>query len=624
MPTYQAPLEDFSFLLHDFLKVHERKDLPPFADLTPDTTEAVLRGGAEFCTNVLLPLSSVGDTQGCHLDNGVVRTPKGFKQGYDKFCADGWNRLSAPESMGGASLPPVMTFLFAEICNSTNQAFSMYSGLTTAAASALAATGEAWMKQHILPSMVSGAWTGTMCLTEAHCGTDLKLMKTRAIPMEDGTYRLTGTKIFISGGDHDMTDNIIHMVLAKVPDAQGNFSDTLASVNFFMVPKNLVNSETGALEAGNNVTCIAVENKMGIKGSATCTLSFDNSVAYRLGAPQKSDNKTSPKSDSKENSKENSKKSSSAGMAGMFGMMNAARLGVGIQGIAVAEIAAQNAANYARERLAGRGFTSKKEKRASADPIIAHPDVRRMLLELHSFVGGARALATFVSYLLTVSQHSPDEKERIEAGDLSQLLTPVIKAFFTDMGFAGANTALQCFGGHGYIRDYGMEQMVRDARINPVYEGTNGVQAIDLVGRKLAANGGRAVSTFFKMIDDFLLQDDEESMAPFMAPLRDGLACLKDATAWLAKAGGDNVNDVLAGATDYLRLFGLVSCGFMWARQMRIILQEKPGRHGEDFYERKTIAARFFMERVMPETTTLVARLKSGSTTIMSMKAENF
>jgi hypothetical protein len=463
MPAYKAPVEDFLFIFHDLLKIQDRADLPGFADLTPDMTGAILEGGAQFCEEVLQPLNQPGDEEGCHFENGVVRVPKGFKDAFKQFCDAGWNRLSAPEEAGGAGLPPIISYAITEMGMSSNQAFAMYPGLTGAAYSALWATGEPWMKEHVAPKMISGEWTGTMCLTEPNCGTDLRLMKTRAVEQPDGSYRLSGTKIFISGGDHDMTDNIIHMVIAKIPDENGKLHDDLATVNFFLVPKVLVDPETGAMTKRNNVSTGAIEKKMGIKGNATCVLNFDEAVAWRLGPkPQKGG---AAATDSK-----------SAGMAGMFGMMNTARMGVGVQGVAIGEVALQNGASYSKERLAGRALTGAKNPDQNADPIIVYPDVRRLLMGARAATEGGRALIAWVAYLASVAQFSKDEAERTEAKDLNNLMIPIVKAYLTDKGFEAANAAMQVWGGHGYIRENGMEQFVRDARINQTYEGANGIQ----------------------------------------------------------------------------------------------------------------------------------------------------
>ncbi|NWH09430.1 MAG: acyl-CoA dehydrogenase C-terminal domain-containing protein [Alphaproteobacteria bacterium] len=616
MPIYRAPIEDYRFVLFDLLDIAAQKDLPQYAELSPELVEDILKGGAQFCEEVLLPLNRTGDEEGCVFENGVVRTPTGFKEAYKAFCEAGWNRLSVPEAAGGANMPIIVTFLMSEMLFSANQAFAMYPGLTGAAYSALAATGAPWMLRAILPKMIEGEWTGTMCLTEPHCGTDLRLMKTRAVEQPDGTYRMTGTKIFISGGEHDMADNIIHMVIAKIPDESGRLADDLSTVNFFMVPKFLVDEE-GRMGTRNGVSCGSIEKKMGIKASSTCVMNFDDAVAYRLGpkpAPKPAD------------AAQGEKKSSSAGMKGMFGMMNAARLGVGIQGIGIAEVAYQNAVAYTRERMAGRALTGAKEKDKPADPIIVHPDIRRMLLQGRAFVEGARALACWVMLQMAVSRSARGEAERQDAADVAELLTPVIKAYFTDMGFETANAAMQCFGGHGYVRDHGMEQFVRDARINQVYEGANGVQALDLVGRKLAAKGGRAPFAFFGMIDGFIAQNEaRKDLGPFVMPLKKGLERLKAATLWLAENGLKNPDNAGAASVDYLRMFGIVSVGWMWAR-MAVLAEAKLAGSTDNpaFYEAKRVAARYWMEREMPMTGALLERIESGCDTLMALDATNF
>ncbi len=615
MPSYKAPLDDFRFILNDLLEIERQKDLPQYADLSPDLVDDILNGGARFCEEVLQPLNQTGDEEGCVLENGVVRTPKGFKEAYKAYCEAGWNRLSVPEEGGGANLPILITFMMSEMAFSANQAFAMYPGLTSAAYSALAATGDAWMRSKILPKMIEGEWAGTMCLTEPHCGTDLRLMKTKAVEQPDGAYRMTGTKIFISGGDQDLTDNIIHMVIAKIPDENGKTHDDLSTVNFFMVPKFLVN-EDGSMGARNGVSCGGVEKKMGIKGSATCVLNFDDAVAYRLG----------PKPQPKTAADAGGKKSSSAGMKGMFGMMNAARLGVGIQGVAIGEVAYQNAVSYVNERRVGRSLTGAKEPDKSADLLIVHPDIRRMLLQGRSFVEGARALAAWVMLQMAVARSGRSEQERQDAGDVADLMTPVIKAFFTDMGFETANAAMQCFGGHGYIRDHGMEQFVRDARINQTYEGANGVQALDLVGRKLAAKGGRAPFAFFKMIDAFVAENEKDaSLAPLVKPLAKGVERLKAATMWLAENGLKNPDNAGAASVDYLRLFGIVAVGWMWARMAKIANAKLAAKSGNpDFYKAKLVSARFWMERVMPDTGAALERLQAGADGLMQLEAANF
>jgi alkylation response protein AidB-like acyl-CoA dehydrogenase len=611
MPSYKAPVADYEFLLFDVLQIDKHKDLPGYAELDQATVHAVLEGAGTFVSEVLQPLNQSGDEEGCHFENGVVRTPKGFKEAYKAFCESGWNRLGVPEQFGGAGLPILLTFAVSEMGASANQAFAMYPGLTSAAYAALLGTGAPWMREHVATKMIEGEWTGTMCLTEPHCGTDLRLMKTKAVEQPDGTYRIHGTKIYISGGDHDLTDNIIHMVIAKIPDENGKVHDDLSTVNFFMVPKFIV-SEEGKVGARNAVSTGSIEKKMGIKGSATCVLNFDGAVAWRLGP------KPQPKGSGE-------KKSSSEGMKGMFGMMNAARIGVGVQGVAVAEVAYQNAVAYTRERLVGRSLTGAKNPELPADPLLVHPDVRRMLLFARSAAEGGRSLAALITFLMGVAQSSRPEAERQEASDIADLLTPVIKAFCTDMGFEAANAAMQCFGGHGYIRSYGMEQFVRDSRINQTYEGANGVQALDLVGRKLGRAGGRAPMALFGMINRFLEAESGDAMKPYVEPLKVGLARLQEATMWLAQNGLRNPDNAGAGSVDYLRMFGIVVVGYLWARQAKaalVRLEGKPANAG--FYEAKLASARFWMERMVPDTASLVERVKAGADGLMTLDAANF
>ncbi len=612
MPSYKAPVDDFRFLLWELHNIGQYKDWPGFGELDVELTDAILSEGAKFCEEVLQPINQAGDEHGCTFENGVVRTPPGFKEAYDQYCANGWNRLGAPESMGGAALPGIVSLAFTEMGFSANHAFSMYPGLTNAAYGALAATGAPWMKEHIVTKMVSGEWCGTMCLTEPHCGTDLRIMKTKAIEQEDGTYKLIGTKIFISGGEHDLTDNIIHMVIAKIADEDGKIQNDLSTVNFFMVPKIIVN-EDGTTGARNNVSCGSIEKKMGIKGSSTCVLNFDDAVAYRLGP------KPQPK-------KEGEKRSSSAGMKGMFGMMNAARLGVGIQGVSAAEVSYQNGVEYANERTAGRALTGAKNPEQSADPIMVHPDIRRMLLLGRSFAEGARAVTTWTALLMSQAHFGATEEERQFAADTSDLLTPIIKAFFTDMGFEVANASMQCFGGHGYVRDHGMEQFVRDARINQVYEGANGVQALDLVGRKLSRNGGRGLMGFFGYIEEILKEHEgDEAMAQFIGPLKEGYDNLAKVTSWLMEFGQKDPNNAGAASVDYLRIFGIVTVALMWVRMAKIAQDALAGgTSNPDFYNRKLTCARFWMERMIPDTGACAARAMAGADTLMELDAAAF
>ena len=604
MPVYRAPLDDYRFVIHELLEVDKHRDLPGFEDLPPETIDDILTNAAKFCEEVLQPLNQSGDEEGCHFENGVVRTPKGFKEAFKAYAEQGWSGLGQPVEFGGSGLPNLITLTFGEMAQSANQAFTMYPGLSAAACGALIATGAAWMKEHIVPKLVSGEWTGTMCLTEPGCGTDLRLMKTRAVEQPDGTYRMSGTKIFISGGDHDMTDNIIHMVIAKIPDENGHIHDDLSTVNFFLVPKFIV-KEDGAMGQRNGVSTGSIEKKMGIKGNATAVLNFDEAIAWRLGP------KPAPY-------KPGEKRSASEGMKGMFGMMNAARLGVGVQGISVGEVAYQNGLNYALTRRVGRALTGPAEPDQPADLEIVHPDVRRMLLHAKSFVEGARAVAAWTTLNDSIAESNRPERET--AAMLHDLMTPVIKAFFTDMGFEAANLGMQCYGGHGYIRDNGVEQFVRDARINQTYEGANGVQAMDLVGRKLGRKGGAAPMALFGLISGWIGENkDNEKLAPFTKPLQRGLDTLQQATLWLAQNGMANPNHAGAGAVDYLRMMGIVVTGWMWGRMAKVA-QEKlaAGAANKAFYEAKLVSARYWMERLMPECPMLFERIQAGSEAIMA------
>ncbi len=597
MPIYRAPVEDYRFLIHEFLEAEKHRDLPQFEDLAPDLIDDILANAGKLCEEVLQPINQSGDEEGCHFENGVVRTPKGFKEAYRAYSEGGWGGLSAPAEYGGSDMPTVMSMAVGEMAMAANQSLAMYPGLTSAAYGALIATGADWMKQHLVPRMVSGEWAGTMCLTESGCGTDLRLMKTKAVEQPDGTYRITGTKIFISGGDQDLTDNIIHMVIAKIPDADGKIHDDLSTVNFFMVPKFLV-TEDGTMGARNGVSVGGIEHKMGIKGQATCVLNFDNAIAWRLG----------PKP---EPLKPGEKRSASAGMAGMFGMMNAARLGVGVQGIAIGDVAYQNGYAYAHERRVGHALTGPVEPDQPADLEIVHPDVKRMLLHSRAFVEGARALACWTAFNMSVS-HSKRGDAPI-AGLLADLMTPVLKAFCTDMGFEAANLAMQCYGGHGYIRDNGVEQFVRDGRINQTYEGANGVQAMDLVGRKLGRKGGAAPLALFGALTGWLAENEkDEALAPYTKGLKRGVENLQAATMWLAQNGLKNPNDAGAGASDYLRLMGIVMLAWMWARIAKLSI-------GKDtrFHKEKLISARYWMERMVPECALLLERIQAGSTNLM-------
>jgi alkylation response protein AidB-like acyl-CoA dehydrogenase len=599
MPIYRAPVEDFRFLFNEVLELEKHRDLPGFADLSPDLVDDILTNAGKFCEEVLQPLNQSGDEEGCHFENGAVRTPKGFREAYKAYSEAGWGGLGAPEASGGAGLPPIITMTVSEFGMSANQSLAMYPMLTAGAYGALLATGAAWMKEHLVPRMVSGEWAGTMCLTEPGAGTDLRLMKTRAVEQPDGTYKMNGTKIFISGGDQDLTDNIIHLVIAKIPDENGQIHDDLSTVNFFMVPKFLV-GEDGTMGAKNGVNTGGIEHKMGIKGQATCVLNFDDAKAWRLG----------PKP---EPLKPGEKRSSSAGMAGMFGMMNAARLGVGIQGIGLGEVAYQNGYAYAHERRVGRALTGAKEPDKPADLEIVHPDVKKMLLQARSFVEGMRALAAWTTLQMSIAHSTRPEAET--AGLLADLMTPVIKAFGTDMGFEATNLGMQCYGGHGYIRDNGVEQFVRDARINQTYEGANGVQAMDLVGRKLGRKGGAAPLALFGLLTGWIAQHEtDEAMKPFVAGVRRGTEALQGATMWLAANGLKNPNDAGAGATDYLRLMGITVTALMWGMMAKVSIGKDDKLHRD-----KLMCARYWMERMVPECPMLLERVQAGSAVIMAL-----
>ena len=606
MPVYRAPVQDFLFLMNELFEVEKQRDLPKFADLSPDLLDDILTNAGKFAEQVLQPLNQSGDEEGCHFENGVVRTPKGFKEAYKQFSEAGWGALTAPSKFGGADMPMMVSTAVGEMMTSANQAFAMYPGLTSAAYGALLGTGQPWMKENIATKMISGEWAGTMCLTEPGCGTDLRLMKTKAVEQPDGTYKLSGTKIFISGGDQDLTDNIIHMVIAKIPDENGKIADDLSTVNFFMVPKFLVD-ETGKMGAKNSVNTGGIEKKMGIKAQATCVLNFDEAKAWRLGP------KPVPP-------KPGEKRSASAGMAGMFGMMNAARMGVGLQGVAIAQVALDNAWDYVHERRVGHALTGPKEPDKSADLEIVHPDVRRMILHCRSFVEGARALAMWTT--INHAIQDSDRADKDQAALLADLLTPVIKAFFTDMGFECANMAMQCYGGHGYIRDNGVEQFVRDARINQTYEGANGVQAMDLVGRKLGRKGGAAPMAYLGVVGGWLAENEkDDALAAYVKPVKRGLDILQQATLWFAQHGLQNPNDAGAGAVDYLRLMGIVSVGWMWARMAKLATEKlKSNPPNAQFYQDKLVSAKYWMERMIPECPMLFERIQAGSANLMALE----
>lgn len=596
MPIYKAPLDDIRFVLNDVLHVDRLTALPGYEEITPDLVDQVLVEAARFCENELLPLNQSGDEQGCQWENGVVRTPAGFKRAYDLFCEAGWNGISMDPAYGGQGLPKYVNSVIEEMICAANLSFGLYPGLTHGAGKALAEHGSDTLKDLYLPKMTSGEWSGTMCLTEAHCGTDLGLIRSRATPNPDGSYTITGQKIFISAGEHDLTQNIIHLVLAKLPDAP----DGVKGISLFVVPKFLPDAD-GAPGLRNGVACASIEHKMGLKASATCVMQFDGATGWLVGEPHK-------------------------GMRAMFTMMNQERLAVGIQGLGVAEAAYQNAAAYAKDRLQGRALSGSKYPGKAADPIIVHPDVRRNLLEVRALTEGTRALAHWVGTHLDIMEHHPDAAARAQSEELVALMTPIVKAFLTDLGFEGANKALQVFGGHGYIRDYGMEQFVRDARIAQIYEGTNGIQALDLVGRKMPANMGRSLRRFFHPVADALAKEGANpAMQEFAAPLAKAFGKLQAATGTLALRMLKDREEAGAAATDYLRQIALVAVGYMWLLMAQAAQAKLAAGEGDAvFLTNKLATARFFFARVLPEADAAFKKVMAGKASVMALEDAAF
>ena len=597
MPSYTAPTRDTRFIINEMLNLESYAELPGFEAASADVTDAVINEGGKFCAEVLAPINQSGDQEGCtRHEDGSVTAPKGFKEAFDQFREAGWGTLSQPEEFGGQGMPHVLGFAFEEFVSSANQAFGMYPGLTNGAVSALLAKGSQEQKEKYLPKMISNEWTGTMNLTEPHCGTDLGMIRTKAEPQADGSYAITGTKIFISAGEHDMADNIIHLVLAKTPGAP----DSTKGISLFVVPKFLVEDD-GSIGERNGVVCGSIEHKMGIHGNATCVLNYDGAKGWLVGEENK-------------------------GLAAMFIMMNAARLGVGIQGLSQAEVAYQNAVAYALDRRQGRALTGPAEPEQQADPIFVHPDVRRMLMDAKAFTEGMRALCLWGALQVDLSHKAATEEEREQADMLIGLLTPVIKGYGTDKGYEVATNMQQVFGGHGYIEEWGMSQFVRDARIAQIYEGTNGVQAMDLCGRKLAQKGGAAVQAFFKVVgDDIAEAKGDETLAPLAEAMEKALGQQQAATMWFMQNAMQNPNHLGAGAHHYMHIMGIVTLGWMWLRMAKVAQAAlAAGTDDKAFYEAKLTTARYYMDRYLPDAGALRRKLETGSDSMMALGEDAF
>ena len=596
MPTYKAPVSDTVFLLNDVFNYANYANAPGFSEAPIDIVEAVLSEGAKFVEEVVQPLNRVGDIEGCKRhDDGSVTTPKGFKEAYKALVDGGWVGLAGDPAYGGQGLPVFLAVLFSEYGYGANIAFSMYPGLTNGAVAALTVHGSDELKARYLPKMTTGEWTGTMCLTEPHCGTDLGLIKTRAVPEPDGSYAITGQKIFISAGEHDLADNIVHLVLARIEGAPAG----VKGISLFLAPKFLPSADGGVGER-NGVMCGSIEHKMGIHGNTTAVLNFDGAKGWLVGEQHR-------------------------GLPAMFVMMNGARLGVAVQGLGVSEVAYQNAAAYAKERRQGRSLKGPAEPDKPADLLLVHPDVRRMLLEVRAFNEGARALLVWIALTQDEARHAPDEKARQAADDRLGLMTPVLKGVFTDYGFANAVKAQQVLGGHGYIAEWGMEQFVRDARIAMIYEGANGVQALDLVARKLPKDGSRALMAFLGEVAQFLAAEkDDAALAPYLGGLQAALGHLQQASLWLSRNGVADPNNAGAASTDYMHLFGLTALGYMWARVVKAVLAREAKGESNPALDAKLVLAKFFSERMLPETAAHLARLSAGASTLMALPAEAF
>ncbi|TFH50245.1 MAG: acyl-CoA dehydrogenase [Lysobacterales bacterium] len=595
MAVYKAPIRDMQFVLHELLDAEACfAELPGGEEASVDIIDAILEEGAKLCENVVFPTNRTGDIEGCRFDDGEVHTPSGFKEAYAAIADGGWTALACDPEYGGQGLPHTLSVFIEEMLQSCNMSLALYQGLTRGAYVAIHAHGTDALKRTFLPKLVDGSWSGVMCLTESHAGTDLGLLRTRATPDADGSYRVSGSKIFITGGDQDITENIVHLVLARLPDAP----DGVKGISMFLVPKYLVNDD-GTLGDRNAVSCGSIEHKMGIKGASTCVMNYENAVGYLVGERHK-------------------------GLRAMFSMMNHERLMVGQEGLAQAEVAYQSAVDYARKRIQGRALSGPKALDKAADPILVHPDVRRMLLTGRAYNEAARALLGWVSLNVDISERHPDAQAREHADDVVALLTPVIKAYFTDYGSEVCNLCLQVFGGHGYVSEWGMEQLVRDARIAQIYEGANGIHALDLAGRKLSMHDGRLVKRYLNTLKAFLDEHtDDAALAEFTVPLAGAVANLESATRWIATASAKDPEEIGAASYDYLKLMALVSFGYMWARAAAVSMPKVEGDNS-GFYQAKLTTARFYMKRLLPQVESLAKTLRAGSDTLMDLPAESF
>ncbi|MDR0225196.1 MAG: acyl-CoA dehydrogenase C-terminal domain-containing protein [Burkholderiaceae bacterium] len=595
MPSYNPPLRDMQFLMHEVFKVtDDYKQMSAHAEVDADTINAVLEEAGKFAANVTFPLNISGDAEGCVLNKETheVTTPKGFKQAYEKYVEGGWPSLSCDPAYGGQGLPFAVNSALYEMLNSANQAWTMYPGLSHGAYEALHVHGTDEQKKLYLPKLTTGEWTGTMCLTEPHCGTDLGLLRTKAEPQADGSYKITGNKIFISAGEHDFTENIVHLVLARLPDAPPGSK----GISLFVVPKYLVKAD-GSLGERNPIFCGALEHKMGIHGNATAQINIDGAVGTLVGQPHK-------------------------GLQAMFVMMNAARLGVGNQSLGLTEVAYQNALAYAKDRLQMRSLSGTKAKDKPADPIIVHPDVRRMLLTAKAYAEGGRALVTYCAFLIDKEFNHPDEKVRQDSAELVALLTPIVKAFITDNGWTATTMSQQVYGGHGFITEWGMEQFVRDARINMIYEGTNGIQALDLLGRKVLGNQGASLKKFGKLVAQLVEEEGvNEKMAEFINPIAYLGDQMTKFTTEIGFKGMQNPDEVGAASVDYLRVAGHLVFGYFFARMAQVALREIAGGNTDPFYQAKLQTARFYFAKLFPETATLMRTARAGSKSLMDTDA---